>query len=345
MTKNKKRGLRIFVSALIIILSLLFLQRLLTPKYVDGVVEGAFIKEFYDEEHKEDLNLIFIGDCEVYSNFSPVTLWQEYGINSYIRGSADQYVWQSYYILEDTLKYVKPEAVVFNVLSLRNEQPKREEYNRMSLEGLRWSGTKVKAIFASMMEDEHFLDYVFPILRYHSRWNDIKDTDLEFFHNSMPVSYNGFYMKTAVRPPQDVPEGKPLNNYNFSEKAWSYLDKIRSLCEENGIELILVKAPSLYPYWYDEYEQQVEDYAEKHELMYINFLEHRDEIGLDYETDTFDGGLHLNVSGAEKLSRWFGNILSEKGLSDLRGRADLQSIWDEEIARYELEKTGRVIDK
>lgn len=339
MTKNRKKGLRIFVSVLIIILSLLFLQRLLTPKYVDDVVEGAFIKEFYNEEHKEDLNLIFIGDCEVYSNFSPVTLWQEYGINSYIRGSADQYVWQSYYILEDTLKYVKPEAVVFNVLSLRNEEPKREAYNRMSLEGLKWSKTKVNAIKDSMMEDEHFLDYVFPILRYHSRWNDIKSTDFEFFFHSKPVSHNGFYLKTAVRPPQDVPEGKPLNNYDFSDKAWSYLDRIRTLCEENGIELILVKAPSLYPHWYEQYEQQVEDYAEKNNLMYINFLEHKDEIGLDYNTDTFDGGLHLNVSGAEKLSHWFGNILSEHGISDLRDRADLQSMWDEKIARYESEKT------
>lgn len=338
MTKTKKRGLRIFVSALIIILSLLFLQRLLTPKYVDDVVEGAFIKEFYNEEHKQDLNLIFIGDCEVYSNFSPVTLWQEYGINSYIRGSADQYVWQSYYILEDTLKYVKPEAVVFNVLSLRNEQPKREAYNRMSLEGLKWSGTKIRAIQDSMMEDEHFLDYVFPILRYHSRWSDIKSTDFRFFFRSKPVTYNGFYLKTDVRPPQDVPEGKPLSNYEFSEKAWSYLDGIRSLCEENGIELILVKAPSLYPYWYDEYEQQVEAYANEHQLTYINFLEHRDEIGLDYNSDTFDGGLHLNVSGAEKLSRWFGNILSENGLSDLRDREYLSQMWDEEISRYEQKK-------
>ncbi len=338
MKKNKKRGLRIFVSALIIILSLLFLQRLLTPKYVDDVVEGAFIKEFYNEEHKEDLNLIFIGDCEVYSNFSPVTLWQEYGINSYIRGSADQYVWQSYYILEDTLKYVKPEAVVFNVLSLRNEEPKREAYNRMSLEGLKWSGTKINAIRDSMTEDENFLDYVFPILRYHSRWSDIKSTDFEFFFHSKPVSYNGFYMKTDVRPPQDVPEGQPLNNYNFGERAWHYLDKIRTLCEDNGIELILIKAPSLYPYWYDEYEEQVENYANEHELMYINFLEHKDEIGLDYDTDTFDGGLHLNVYGAEKLSRWFGNILSEEGLSDLRDRENLQRMWDEKISRYEAEK-------
>ena len=41
------------------------------PKYVDDVVEGNLIKEYYQEENK-DYDVIFIGDCEVYENFSPV---------------------------------------------------------------------------------------------------------------------------------------------------------------------------------------------------------------------------------------------------------------------------------
>ena len=88
MTKRRK-ALRIVLSVLIIVISLFFLQRLLVPKYVDDIIEGAFIKEFYGEENK-DFNLIFLGDCEVYENFAPQILWDEYGISSYIRGSADQ---------------------------------------------------------------------------------------------------------------------------------------------------------------------------------------------------------------------------------------------------------------
>ena len=34
-----------------------------------------------------------------------------------------------------------------------------------------------------------------------------------------------------------------------------------------------------------------------------------DEIGLDYTTDTFDYGQHLNVDGAEKTAVYLGNIL------------------------------------
>ena len=35
------------------------------------------------------------------------------------------------------------------------------------------------------------------------------------------------------------------------------------------------------------------------------------EIGIDYNTDIYDAGLHMNLSGAEKLSVWLGRLLIE----------------------------------
>ena len=340
MTKRRK-ALRIVLSVLIIVLSLFFLQRLLVPKYVDDIIEGAFIKEFYGEENK-DFNLIFLGDCEVYENFAPQILWDEYGISSYIRGSADQYIWQSYYLLEDTLLYTKPEAVVFNVLSMKFNESQSEAYNRMSLEGMEWSGVKVKAILASMKEDEHFLDYVFPILRYHSRWSELNSGDIQYMFDTKRVSNNGYYMRVDTRPAKDVPQGRPLNNYDFGDNAWKYLDMMRELCEKEDIELILIKAPSLYPYWYEEYEKQIDDYAEKYGLSYYNFLELGEETKIDYNTDTYDGGLHMNLKGAEKLTRYFGNILSQDiGLKNLRGDSELEKVWDENREEFESDKEAQ----
>ena len=79
---------------------LILLQMLLVPKYMLHSQEGALIGEYYDNAGSNDV--IFIGDCEVYENFSPITLWEKYGITSYIRGSAQQTIWQSYYLLEET---------------------------------------------------------------------------------------------------------------------------------------------------------------------------------------------------------------------------------------------------
>ena len=122
-----KRVWKFIGTAVIALAGLYLLQRLLMPKYAADVVEGALIAEYYEEE--KDHDVIFIGDCEVYENFSPAVLWQDYGINSYIRGSAQQLIWQSYYLLEDTLRYEKPQVVIFNVLAMQYNEPQREAYN------------------------------------------------------------------------------------------------------------------------------------------------------------------------------------------------------------------------
>ena len=163
----KKKLIKVIATVCVILLILGFLQRLLMPKYMTDIVEGAMIAEYYGSEKNHDV--LFLGDCEVYENFSPCRLWEKYGISSYVRGSAQQLIWQSYYLLEDTLRYEKPQTVVFNIMSLMHAGPENEAYNRMTIDGMRWSSSKVKSIYASMLEDEKFMEYLFPILRYHTR--------------------------------------------------------------------------------------------------------------------------------------------------------------------------------
>ena len=333
---KKKTAVRVLLSAVIILVVLYLLQRLLMPKYMSGVVEGAMVSEYYDE--KKDHDVIFIGDCELYENISPMVLWEEYGINSYIRGTAQQLIWQSYYLMEETFTYEKPDVVVFNVLSMKYDEPQRETYNRMTLDGMKWSRSKIGSINASMTEEENFLDYVFPLLRYHSRWNELSGEDFKYFWHREKVTHNGYYMRVDALPAENVPEGKILADYQFGDNAYYYLDKMVELCEKNDVELVLVKAPSLAPYWYDEWEVQMEDYAREHDLKYYNFLELIDEVGLDFTTDTYDAGLHLNLSGAEKMAHYFGRVLAEDcGLENRRGEEELELAWEKKRQAYDAE--------
>ena len=146
MTRKTKLILTITVTVLATLLLLWLLQMLLMPKYMTEIREGALISEYYDEIKNHDI--IFVGDCEVYENISPVTLWERYGITSYIRGSAQQLIWQSYYLLEETLRYETPKVVVFNVLSMKYNEPQNEAYNRMTLDGMKWSDSKAASIRA-----------------------------------------------------------------------------------------------------------------------------------------------------------------------------------------------------
>lgn len=337
MKEQKKTIVKVFISGVVIFISLYFLQKLLIPKYATEIVEGAMIAEYYQEE--KDHDVIFIGDCEVYENFSPQVLWDDYGINSYIRGSAQQLIWQSYYILEDTLRHEIPKVVIFNVQSMQFDRPDKEAYNRMTIDGMKWSKAKIGAIKASMTEKESYLDYIFPILRYHSRWNEVTYEDWEYMFDTPGVSHNGYYMRVDTRAAEDVPEGKPLADYRFGDVDYEYLDRLTKLCKVNNIELILVKAPSLYPHWYKQWEEQIEKYAEDNGLLYINFLELTEETGLDFNVDTYDGGLHMNLSGAEKITKYLGKILMEEiELTDRRKEEKLASIWKEKSKRYEADR-------
>ena len=143
-------------------------------------------------------------------------------------------------------------------------------------------------------------------------------------------------MRTDVKAAENVPKGRPLDDYSFGDNAYYYLDKMVKLCEENDVELILVKAPALYPYWYDEWDATIVDYAKEHNLAYYNFLADADKIGIDFSTDTYDGGLHLNYSGATKLSKYFGNILStEHNVPDRRGDEALDKLWADIATRQQ----------
>ena len=316
-------------------------QRLLKPKYQEGIREGSMIEEFYKEPEK-DFDVVFVGNCEVYSTYSPVVLWEEYGIHSYIRGSAEQYMPQTYYITKETLQYDTPKVLVFNVLSLLYDEARTETYNRMTMDGMKNSSVKYDCIRASMMEDETLESYVFPLLRFHTRWKDIDNTDFEHFLTKDPVTHNGYYMRVDTKGVDYLPDAKPLADPSFPEKSMEYLDGIRQLCEENGISLLLVKAPSVYPYWYEEWDENVCKYADEYNLTYINLLDCADEIGIDYQTDTFDGGIHMNLSGAEKCSRFLGAKLQEiYDVPDRRGEEQLDNIWKEKIQRYNDDITSQ----
>lgn len=327
---------RVVTSILMVVISmvvLILLQELFMPKYITSIQEGNLIEEYYKEE--KDHDVIVIGDCEVFANVSPITLWEKYGITSFIRGSAQQLVWQSYYLLEEVLQYEKPEVVIFNVLALKYNEPQNEAYNRLTLDGMRLSKAKLRSMKASMMEEEDAISYLFPFLRYHSRWNALTAEDFRYWFSKKQVSHNGYLMRVDTKPVTSIPSSRKLANYQFGDNAYEYLDKMAKLCKENGIQLMLIKSPSVYPHWYEEWDEQMVAYAKENDLVYVNFLDYVDDMEIDYTKDTYDSGLHLNLAGAEKFTTFLGQMLVEKyGLESREHEDELAKIWEDKVKFY-----------
>ena len=343
----KKRILKNVLSVtavlVVFVLVLSFVTALLSPKYMTDLEEGSFISQYYREAGGHDV--IFVGDCEVYANFSPMEMYRHRGITSYIRGTSQQLIWQSYYVLEETLKYETPWAVVYNVNAMRYSEPVSEAYNRLTADKMRWSSSKVGLIRSGMMEEEDFWSYVFPILRYHSRFDKLTGEDIQYLFREEDNTWNGYQLHTEIRPMESLPTKRPLADYRFGDICYEYLDKMRVLCQQKGVELILIKAPSQYPYWYEEYDAQMEEYAAKHGLSFYNFTEDVEALELDFMVDTYDAGLHLNLTGTTKLSRWFADILAlEHGIQDRRSDLEVAREYDAKLMRYDREVEAQSAD-
>ena len=110
MSKTPKKTL--WLRALCIVIALAILAAIpavrtpiLRPKYLTVSKEGSLTEEYYASVAETNHDVIFIGDCEIFESFVPAILWEEYGISADLRGGAQQLVWNSYYMLEDALRY------------------------------------------------------------------------------------------------------------------------------------------------------------------------------------------------------------------------------------------------
>jgi len=305
------------------------LQRLLVPKYASFAQEGNLIREYYSSARNHDI--IILGDCEVYANISPIALWENFGLTTFIRGSPQQLVWHSYYLLEDTLRHARetPSLVIFNVMAMQYAEPQYEPFNRLTLDGMRLSPTKIRAIQSSMMEEEDMLSYIFPFFRFKDNWRYIGLEDFRFFFRNPQVSVNGFMIRSDVMPVTFIPDPIRRASYEFGEKPMYYLQRIVDLTREHDIELMLIKAPVLFPHWATGWDEQIVQFAEENDLLYFNFLEYIDEIGLDFSLHTFNAGLHLNVFGAELMANHLGQLITDNfNLPDRRNDPEIVAYWE-----------------
>ena len=242
--------------AVLAVLVLWAAQLLVMPRDKQVNPEAALVGEVLAIE--QDYDVLFLGDCEIYESISPPLLYEQYGICSAVCGSPGQTLWQSYALLHEILKTKTPSVVVLGVYGLCHSTPQSEAYNRMALDALPWSYVKAEAVRSSLTEGEWFLSYLFPLLRYHDRWSQLTARDVALlFEQQLNVSYHGYLMQTGIGAGEHPSHDKaPMPSQTaFGEKALASLASIVQLCRDNGIELILFKAPTdswQYP-WHDAY--------------------------------------------------------------------------------------------
>lgn len=342
MYKIKSICIIAFKIMLIALLALIF-NLLMMPKYIEENHDGRIIAEMYREELSPDV--IFIGSSTVYFGVNPMIMYDNYGITSYVCASSSQPAWTSYYVLKEALNKFKPQMVVFDIgfLTIKDDYAE-ETSNRKVFDYMKPGYNKYKGVSEAMAAGESKWDYLFPVLRYHSRYNDLSMEDIKYLINKPAVTYNGFVMNFNQSAP--LTEATPMElaeNVSISPRSAMYLQKIITLCKDNGIDLMLMKTPSYNAKWGEIFENDITYIALANNLQYVNFDAYQYMMGIDWMQDSPDEGGHLNTFGSEKFSYYLGTIINDYyDVSDRREDAKYKKVWDKKVERYNSDKVNEI---
>lgn len=169
-----------------------------------------------------------------------------------------------------------------------------------------------------------------PIFQGHDIWKSILS------EKQYPAeNYKGFAFRCETVPYE---QGEYMQKNDQKEEISKivsfYLEKIRKLCEKNGTKLLLVSTPSPINCNYARHNS-IEAYAREKGLDFVDLNLKTEEIGINWKTDSLDNGDHLNYSGADKVTRYLGNYLTQNyTFPDHRGKKTYRT-WDKEYKIYE----------
>lgn len=336
----RKSVLRVICFIVILTVVLLYTNRVFKVKYGDGIYD---LTKFYELED-ETVDVLILGSSHAFEDFNTGTLWNEYGMASYVLGGSTQPMWNTYYYLKEALKTQKPELIVLEGYMTVHESEFIDDSRIIKNNyGLRWSRDKVNSIKVSAPKErwgEFLLEYV----QYHARYTELGMADFlrnqgnRYFDDWKGFGCNMETVPFAYTDVSGVAERAPL--YGKAEK---YYRQIIELAQEKGIPVIVVISPYAA---INEGQQQkfntAGDIAAEYGVPYVNCNLLTSEIGIDYAIDAADGD-HLNYRGNQKYTAYIGAYLKTHfEVSDRRGDHRYDS-WQRDADYIEQAIAGQML--
>lgn len=261
-------------------------------------------------EPRDTIDTLFIGDSEAYCAFSPLQLWHEQGITSYVCATSGQRLPYTLSVLERALKQQRPKVVVLETNCLFRKFTPTFALNRAVKDAL-------------------------PVFEYHNRWKSLRAEDLTTAPRTTWVHpYKGFRIKTGVKAADSS------NYMTASTKTeavrtlnrW-YAERIAQLCRDNGASLVLVSTPSTKN-WNTRRHNSVQQLAGELGVDYIDLNMGTQAVGIDWQRDSCDAGDHLNIRGAQKVTTQMGRILRATYRLPSHSNDAAYRSWSDAYTRY-----------
>lgn len=299
------------------VLLFLFILGRLTPLFMHKQIEGrwnmtAKIAGFYNEP-PHSIDVMILGSSHAYCSVDPARLEEETGLTSYVLATQLQPLWITYHYMVEVLKTQRPKLLAVEVyMSVAQEDDGDEASNHTAIDPLPFSRNKVDLIRAALPPGQRRY-YLFPIMKYHDRWESLEVTDFERDYEGERDPDRGYVRLTETAEGlvfQDVSQVKEAAP--GTEKSLIYLRKMVDLARQEDLNLVFFKSPANAT---PEEKVCYNSVAQLAAELGVPYLDYNDPalyeaVGLDVETDFYDVR-HLNEEGMKKFVRHFSRWLME----------------------------------
>lgn len=330
------------------------LQEVLHYRWDDDLYN---VNVFMQKQPEDSYDVFFIGTSEIKTAVYPGTIFQTNGITSYNYAVTSKSALTMYYQLVYILRYQKPKVICCDFSALYDDTlpSERETVYRKVVDtmpdfDLKWS--MIRDIH-DMDPDQSVLSYLFPMLRYHSIWNELKEENFQkdYVYKDLSEDFsNGCILAKGKfdGEPYDITPAiweAEKSEEQISEQSIVWYDKMITLCHENDITIVALFPPSLGEA-YDKTArwETTTTYLESRgvDIIDYNNLDAAERIGLDVAEDYIDY-THMSYRGALKVSQDLAYILYGRyGLqnqSETEKAKQWEAQWEAFCEEYDIEDT------
>lgn len=318
-----KHWLRLGAFTLVTILVLTGLTNFLCAP---GIIDCVGIYGFY-KEPKNSIDVALIGPSNIHTSFYSPLAYEKEGFTSYalsvsaMRGSC--------YIsaFEEMRSRQDPQVYVVDLWGFIYGDQSQPHYFRYWCDTIPDSANRTQTI-QSLIDEEEWNDYIWRYRKYHGNWTELEKCVNTWKYKSQIDAQGYSIVKNFMTKTTIAEDNMEQNDADVSDTGFACLRELVNYLKEHGIQNVLFirpLVPGLYgdtPHW-----DEAVAYLQAEGYPYLNVDAAADEMGIDRSRDFYNEG-HCNIYGAEKVTTFLAQYLTEHYQIDTTHTDQVRAEWD-----------------
>lgn len=300
-------------------------------------------KYFYDMP-ENSVDVLYLGSSSMWAGVSPALVYTETGAAGFNRSTTVQTAPTTYMYLLEALETQSPKLVVLDAYTMFI--PYDEVFMRSAIDSMDYSDAKQQAI--DYYSDSYYtkLSFYLPYLRYCDSWDQVAPEKIFMYYKAVSADYDSLCPMGGRLSDNVYSFEMPKDNFATTDEVTApncesekYFRMIIELCQEKEIDVMVLTIPNSFS-TYADYNKMTA-VCNEYGINYFDLALMSEELGVDSAEDFSDEGVHMNVYGNVKISRYVAQLIEDNyDVPDRRGQQgyefydDYCEIFSEKNSQY-----------